>query len=84
MTEKRDVVAKGYVVRKGNRYYAVIYEGTDPLSGRERRRWHPAGTSLEDAQELTMGLAALAAGVERQPGPTLAPSCSDSRYPPNR
>lgn len=34
---------KGYVARKGDRYYAVIYEGMDPLTGKERRRWHPAG-----------------------------------------
>ena len=27
---------KGYVARKGNRWYAVIYEGTDPITGRER------------------------------------------------
>ncbi len=27
---------KGYVVRKGNQYYAVIYEGLDPITGRER------------------------------------------------
>ena len=31
---------KGYVVRKGNQYYAVIYEGLDPITGREHRRWH--------------------------------------------
>jgi hypothetical protein len=33
---------KGYVARKGNRWYAVVYEGTDPITGRERRSWHPA------------------------------------------
>lgn len=37
---------KGYVVRKGGQYYVVIYEGLDPLTGRERRRWHPAGPDL--------------------------------------
>ena len=25
----------GYVARKGNRWYAVIYEGLDPVTGRE-------------------------------------------------
>jgi hypothetical protein len=35
---------RGYVARKGDRYYAVIYEGTDPLTGRDRRRWNTAGT----------------------------------------
>jgi hypothetical protein len=33
----------GYVARKGDRWYAVIYEGLDPVTGKERRRWHPAG-----------------------------------------
>ncbi len=34
---------KGYVRQRGDRYYAVIYEGRDPVPGRERRTWHPAG-----------------------------------------
>ena len=34
---------KGYVTAKRGRYYAVIYEGLDPVTGRERRTWHPAG-----------------------------------------
>ena len=29
---------QGYVVAKGDRFYAVIYEGLDPITGRERRR----------------------------------------------
>jgi hypothetical protein len=43
---------KGYGARKGNRWYAVIYEGLDPVTGKERRKWHPAGTSREEAEEL--------------------------------
>ena len=35
---------RGYTAKKGNRYYAVIYEGVDPATGKERRRWYPAGT----------------------------------------
>lgn len=27
---------KGYVANKGGRWYAVIYEGLDPVTGRER------------------------------------------------
>jgi integrase len=49
---------RGYVARKGDRWYAVIYEGTDPVTGKERRRWHPAGTSREDAERLAASLAA--------------------------
>ena len=37
----------GYVARKHDRYYAVIYEGLDPVTGRERRSWHPAGTDRQ-------------------------------------
>jgi hypothetical protein len=43
---------KGYVARKGNQHYAVIYEGLDPVSGRERRRWHPAGPDRAEAEAL--------------------------------
>lgn len=32
----------GYVVNRQDRWYAVNYEGMDPLTGRDRRRWHPA------------------------------------------
>ena len=45
------------MARKGDRYYAVIYEGTDPITGRERRRWHPAGTDRGDAERLATVLA---------------------------
>jgi hypothetical protein len=48
---------KGYVARKGNRWYAVVYEGVDPISGRERRSWHPAGTERADAKRLAAQLA---------------------------
>ena len=47
---KEDIM-QGYVARKGDRYYAVIYEGIDPLTGRERRRWHPAGTDQGSRRE---------------------------------
>lgn len=48
---------KGYVVRKGNQHYAVIYEGLDPVTGRERRRWHPAGADRAQAEVLANELA---------------------------
>jgi hypothetical protein len=47
---------KGYVARKGNRWYAVVYEGTDPITGRERRSWHPAGCGRADAERLAARL----------------------------
>ena len=48
---------KGYVVRKGNQFYAVIYEGRDPVTGRERRRWYPARPHREEADALAAQLA---------------------------
>ncbi len=51
---------KGHVARKRDRYYAVIYEGLDPVTGRERRSWHPAGTDRDEAEKLTARLAAAA------------------------
>ena len=49
---------KGYVTRKGDRWYAVIYEGIDPVTGGERRSWHAAGTERSDAERLAARLAA--------------------------
>jgi len=49
---------KGYVTRKGERWYAVIYEGVDPVTGRERRSWHAAGGDRADAERLASKLAA--------------------------
>jgi hypothetical protein len=49
---------RGYVVAKGDRFYAVIYEGIDPITGRERRRWHPAGTDRDEAERLAIVRAA--------------------------
>lgn len=47
----------GCVARKGNRWYAVIYEGLDPVTGREIRRWHAAGTDKAAAEKLARRLA---------------------------
>ena len=47
----------GYVARKRGRYYAVIYEGLDPVTGKERRTWHPAGTDRAEAEALAARLA---------------------------
>ena len=48
---------KGYVRQRRGRFYAVIYEGLDPVTGKERRSWHPAGTDRADAERLAARLA---------------------------
>ena len=41
-----------YIVQRQDRFYVVAYDGTDPTTGRERRRWHPAGRSRSDAEAI--------------------------------
>ena len=57
---------QGYVARKGNRWYAVINPGLDPVTGREQRSWHAAGTTREGAEELARVLAVLSLERERR------------------
>ena len=49
---------KGHVARKRDRYYAVIYEGIDPVDGKEKKSWHAAGTDRAEAEALAARLAA--------------------------
>jgi hypothetical protein len=45
-----------YIVNRRDRFYVVAYDGIDPISGKERRRWHPAGASRDDAEDLSRQL----------------------------
>lgn len=45
-----------YIVQRKDRFYVVAYDGTDPITGRERRRWHPAGHSRTDAEVIAAKL----------------------------
>jgi integrase len=44
-----------YVTEKRGVYYAVVYEGRSPVSGRERRRWHRCDTRA-DADRVAVAL----------------------------
>jgi len=48
----------GYVAQRRGRFYAVIYAGRDQVTGKEIRRWHPAGTDRAAAERLAAQLAA--------------------------
>ena len=37
----------GYVINRDGRWYAVSYQGIDPITGRDRRRWHRASDEAE-------------------------------------
>src|SRR5688500_8345212 len=47
---------RGSVAKKGKRWYAVVYDGVDPSTGKYRRRWVPAGTRRGDAEKLLADL----------------------------
>ncbi len=46
---------RGHLARRGDRYYAVVYEGIDPATGKERRRWYPAGATRKAAEKVLGG-----------------------------
>jgi hypothetical protein len=54
---KEDVM-HGYVAQRCSRFYAAIYEGPDPVIGKEVRWWHPAGTDRAEAARPAAMLAA--------------------------
>ena len=52
-----------YIIQRKNRFYVVAYDGLDPLSGKERRRWHPAGHDRHEAEQMAARIQADAAGA---------------------
>lgn len=47
---------RGHIAKKGNRYYAVIYEGINPATGKEQHRWHAAGPTRKEAERVLADL----------------------------
>jgi hypothetical protein len=45
-----------YIVQRRDRFYVVAYDGVDPLTGRERRRWHPVGGDRAEAEAVAARL----------------------------
>jgi integrase len=45
-----------YIVHRNPHFYVVAYDGVDPVTGRERRRWHSAGRSRGDAEAIAASL----------------------------
>ena len=43
---------RGHIAKKGNCYYAVVYEGVNPATGKDRHRWHRAGDTRKAAEKL--------------------------------
>ncbi|HVC99843.1 MAG TPA: tyrosine-type recombinase/integrase [Candidatus Dormibacteraeota bacterium] len=51
-----------YIVQRNDRFYVVYYDGLDPLTGKERRRWHPVGHDRGEAESVAARLEADRAG----------------------
>ena len=47
---------RGHIAKKGNRYYAVVYEGIDSTTGKPRHRWHAAGDTRKGAEKVLADL----------------------------
>ena len=47
-----------HIVQRKDRFYVVADDGTDPLTGRERRRWHPVGHDRTEAETIAARLGA--------------------------
>jgi integrase len=45
-----------YIVERKTRLYVVAYDGLDPLTGRERRRWIPIGHDRAEAEAVVARL----------------------------
>ena len=43
---------RGHIVKRRSRYYAVVYEGTDPATGKGRHRWYPGGKTRREAEKI--------------------------------
>ena len=59
---------RGTIQKKGKQYYAVVYDGVDPGTGKKRRRWVPAGTRRDDAERVLSDL--IRRKYEGEPVPT--------------
>jgi integrase len=64
-------VTKSSLCWEASRWYAVNYEGTDPLTGRDRRRWNPAADE-KTARTLAAALPAARTRSSVLHGMTLA------------
>ncbi len=47
---------RGHVAKKGDRFYAVVYEGTDRATGKQRHRWYPGGATRKEAERVLTDL----------------------------
>ena len=59
-----------YIVQRNQSFYVVAYNGRDPITVAERRRWHPAGVSRSDAEK-----------IQRRINKQTLPGCANAPWP---
>jgi hypothetical protein len=50
------IIEMANIISRNNRCYVVAYDGVDPATGRERRRWRAAGSSRADAEAIASSI----------------------------
>jgi integrase len=43
---------RGHIAKKGNRYFAVVYAGVNPATGKETHDWHRGGKTRREAEKV--------------------------------
>jgi integrase len=61
------IIVMAYIIERNDRFYVVAYDGSDPRTGKERRRWHPAGRCRADAEAIAARLSAERHGTRQRP-----------------
>jgi len=56
---------RGTIQKKGTKWYAIVYDGVNPATGKYVRRWVAAGTRRSDAERLLADLVKRSHGGER-------------------
>ena len=51
-----NLIGMTYIVQRKDRFYVVAYDGLDPITRKEHRRWHPVGHERHEAEALAARL----------------------------
>jgi integrase len=60
-----------YIIERKDRFYVVAYDGIDPITRRQRKRWHAAGDCRVDADAIAARLAKDRSDTRRAAGSRL-------------
>jgi hypothetical protein len=62
-------VGMAYIISRNSQFYVVVYDGIDPRTNKERRRWHAAGRLRADAEAIAERITAERDGARDGPRP---------------